>query len=47
MGKFSSEDSTIWTFSHTGGRVMIYFQQPLELNKRRLLLGNPQRRGDM
>lgn len=25
-----SEDSTIWTFSCTGGRVMIYFQQPLE-----------------
>ncbi len=38
-----SENSTIWTFSHTGGRVMIYFQQPLELNKRRLLLENPQR----
>lgn len=42
-----SEDSTIWTFSHTGGRVMIYFRQPLELNKRRLLLGNPQRGRDM
>lgn len=50
MGKFSGRTSVkiqpSGLFSRTGGRVMIYFQQPLELNKRRLLLENPQRGRD-
>lgn len=50
MGKFSGRTSVKIQPSgrsrNTGGRVMIYFQLPLELNKRRLLLENLQRDTD-